>query len=78
MLLDADLAVLGASGSVYQEYADNIRREYAWVADKEYRIGRRQVLTKLLAKSKIFDLLNHLEEPARRNIVAEIARLAKV
>jgi predicted metal-dependent HD superfamily phosphohydrolase len=76
VLLDADLAILGASEAAYQIYAGRIRREYAWVPESEYRIGRRQVLTRFLSRPRIFRLLTHLEEPARRNLAAEIAQLA--
>jgi predicted metal-dependent HD superfamily phosphohydrolase len=75
VLLDADLAILGANESDYQAYADYIRREYAWVPEPEYRKGRRQVLERFLTRPRIFHLLIHLEEPARRNLAAEIARL---
>jgi predicted metal-dependent HD superfamily phosphohydrolase len=75
ILIDADLAVLGASESAYRTYAAKIRQEYAWVPEPEYRRGRRQVLERFLTRPKIFYLLRNLEEPARRNIAAEIARL---
>jgi predicted metal-dependent HD superfamily phosphohydrolase len=78
VLIDADLAILGADDPAYRAYADQIRQEYAWVSEPDYRMGRRQVLECFLARPKIFDLLAHLEEPARRNIAAEIARLAGV
>jgi predicted metal-dependent HD superfamily phosphohydrolase len=78
VLIDADLAILGASESAYRTYADQIRREYAWVPQSDYRIGRRQVLERFLTRPRIFHLLAHLEEPARRNISAEIARLTGV
>jgi predicted metal-dependent HD superfamily phosphohydrolase len=76
VLLDADLAILGASEPVYRTYADNIRLECSWVPEPEYRSGRRQILAKFLARAKIFHFLHHLEEAARRNISAEIAQLA--
>lgn len=76
VLLDADLAILGASEMEYQAYADKIRREYAWVPEPDYRKGRRQVLEKFLTRPKIYHLLTHLEEPARRNLGREIARLS--
>ena len=31
VLIDADLAILGASGEAYRIYAEQIRQEYAWV-----------------------------------------------
>jgi predicted metal-dependent HD superfamily phosphohydrolase len=76
VLIDADLAILGASESAYRAYADQIRQEYAWVPEPDFRAGRRQVLTKFLTRPRIYHLLIHLEEAARRNITAEISRLA--
>jgi predicted metal-dependent HD superfamily phosphohydrolase len=75
VLIDADLAILGASGSVYRIYAEQIRQEYAWVPEPEYRMGRRRVLQKFLSRPRIFHFLSSLEAPARQNIAAEIARL---
>jgi len=76
VLLDADLAILGASESEYQAYAEKIRQEYSWVPEHEYRTGRRQVLEKFLTRPRLFHFLTHLESSARRNVAAEIARLA--
>jgi predicted metal-dependent HD superfamily phosphohydrolase len=76
VLLDADLAILGASEAEYQAYAENIRREYAWVPEADYRKGRWQVLQKFLTRPRIYHFLSHLEQPARRNLAEEIARLA--
>ena len=76
VLLDADLAILGASEPVYRAYGEKIRQEYAWVPELDYRQGRRRVLENFLSRPKIFHLLCHLEEPARHNISAEIAQLA--
>ena len=76
VLIDADLAVLGASESAYRAYAEKIRQEYAWVSEPDYRTGRRELLERFLARPRIFRFLAHLEEPARRNLAAEIAQLA--
>ena len=75
VLLDADLAILGADEAAYRRYADDIRREYAWVQEADYRAGRRKVLERFLAKPAIFRLLHPLEAAARRNLAAEIERL---
>jgi predicted metal-dependent HD superfamily phosphohydrolase len=79
VLLDADLAILGADKSRYNEYATAIRREYAWVADEDYRIGRIAVLQTFLKRPRIYftDTIYRLrEEPARKNIAKEIERLS--
>ncbi len=76
VLIDADLAILGASESAYRVYAEQIRQEYAWVPEPEYRMGRRQILERFLTKPRIYHFLSHLEAAARRNVAAEIAHLA--
>jgi predicted metal-dependent HD superfamily phosphohydrolase len=77
VLIDADLAILGASEPAYRTYAEQIRREYAWVPESDYRRGRRGVLERFLARPRIYHFLDHLEEPARRNLAAEIAGLSR-
>ena len=42
LLLDADLAILGAAADEYQQYAAAIREEYAWVEEITYRRERGQ------------------------------------
>lgn len=77
-LLDADLAILGASEQRYARYAADIRAEYAWVPDDAYRTGRAAVLESFLARPRLYfaDIL-HAEgdAPARRNLRAELAAL---
>ncbi len=75
VLLDADLAILGSSRENYREYMQAIRREYAWVAQKEYIIGRKRVLEGFLQRQRIYlteELFNLLEVTARENIQEEI------
>jgi predicted metal-dependent HD superfamily phosphohydrolase len=76
VLIDADLAILGESESVYRTYAEKIRQEYAWVPEPDYRKGRQRVLQNFLNRPRIFHLLIHLEEPARQNLAVEIAQWA--
>lgn len=81
ILLDADLAILGAVPANYQIYATAIRQEYAWVPDAQYRAGRKQVLEKFLQRDRIFlttQLFEQLEAPARANLQAEIQALEKI
>jgi predicted metal-dependent HD superfamily phosphohydrolase len=75
VLLDADLAILGASDPDYRVYAQKIRLEYGWVPEPDYRSGRRRVLEHFLSRPRIYHHLSQLEEAARRNIADEIARL---
>lgn len=76
VLLDADLAILGAPAPEYRDYAACIRKEYAWVPKADYRAGRRSVLESFIARPRIYYLLRQLEEPARRNLADELTDLA--
>ena len=79
MLLDADLAILGADGNDYDTYARAIRREYAWVPNEEYRKGRLRVLETFLSRERIYrtDELHRAAEEiqGRRNLRREIDAL---
>jgi predicted metal-dependent HD superfamily phosphohydrolase len=78
VLLDADLAILGAEEPDYQRYAAQIRREYEWVPETAYRQGRAAVLRRFLERPRIYfteEMFRTREERARRNVRAEIARL---
>jgi predicted metal-dependent HD superfamily phosphohydrolase len=77
-LLDADLAILGAKEHKYDRYSDAIRREYAWVAEEDYRRGRRRVLEQFLQRKWIYfteGVRNERESKARANLRREIAVL---
>jgi predicted metal-dependent HD superfamily phosphohydrolase len=79
ILLDADLAILGAPPPRYREYASAIRREYAWVQEADYRAGRTRVLEKFYRRERIYhtdQLFARCEAQARRNLMAEIASLS--
>jgi predicted metal-dependent HD superfamily phosphohydrolase len=78
VLLDADLAILGAPPVRYAEYGAAIRREYAWVPEEQYRVGRRRVLEGFLRRARLYylDVMHAaLEDRARQNLAAEIAAL---
>jgi predicted metal-dependent HD superfamily phosphohydrolase len=79
VLLDADLSILAADEAEYDRYAAAIRREYAWVADEDYRAGRAAVLERFLARPHLYftDFARREWEPrARANLAREIAALA--
>jgi predicted metal-dependent HD superfamily phosphohydrolase len=77
ILLDADLAILGASTPEYARYAAAIRQEYAWAPEPDYRRGRRMVLESFLARPRLYLTAPMLprEGQARQNLAAEIAAL---
>ncbi|HEV2640300.1 MAG TPA: metal-dependent phosphohydrolase [Actinocrinis sp.] len=79
ILCDADLAILGADPDDYLRYCAQVREEYRVYPDDQFRPGRTAVLRTILDRPAIFrtgagrDLF---EDAARRNIKAEIDRLA--
>jgi predicted metal-dependent HD superfamily phosphohydrolase len=78
VLVDADLAILGADEETYASYAHAIRREYAWVVDAAYRAGRCAVLRTFLDRPRIYgtpSLFRERETTARRNLAEEVHRL---
>jgi predicted metal-dependent HD superfamily phosphohydrolase len=78
IFLDADLAILGTDPAQYQVYQRSIRREYSWVSDSAYQVGRSQVLTNFLHRDRLYatDLLfDELESIARFNLEQELANL---
>lgn len=80
VLLDADLAILAADPVQYQEYAQAIRQEYAWVPQDQYIAGRKQVLEKFLQRDRIYFtplMFEFAEQSARANITAEIQILSQ-
>lgn len=75
---DADLAILGASETRYARYAADVRKEYAWVPEADYRAGRTKVLESFLTRERIYRteaLFAEGEEAARQNMRAEVERL---
>ncbi|HQZ35339.1 MAG TPA: hypothetical protein PK020_13015 [Ilumatobacteraceae bacterium] len=79
MLVDADLAILGASAQDYSAYVAGVRSEYAHVSDDAWRTGRTAVLTGFLAQPHLFTTVTmrtERETRARANIAAELAGLS--
>lgn len=77
-VLDADLAVLGRPPAAYDEYAGQVRREYAFVPVETFRRRRADVLRGLVARQRLYftDLWHgRLDAAARLNLQREIAGL---
>lgn len=80
ILHDADLAILAAAEPRYARYAADVRREYDWVPDADYRAGRTKVLNSFLGRERIFRngvMFAEGEAAARRNLRAEVDELAR-
>jgi predicted metal-dependent HD superfamily phosphohydrolase len=79
LMCDIDLSILGRSREAYASYAQAIRAEYFWVSNKDYSLGRAEVLRGFLERETIFatpPFRDLYEEPARTNIAWELAALA--
>lgn len=80
LISDIDLSILGRAPSRFDEYEQDIRREYAWVSDEDFVKGRGGFLGSVLAKPAIF-LTEYfhelLERPARANVARSLEVLKK-
>lgn len=80
LFLDMDLAILGSPPAEFDAYEAAVRREYDWVAEAQWKLGRRAVLAQFLARPAIYAtrrLRASHEAAARRNLARAIARLER-
>ena len=71
LMMDIDLASLASSRSMFKENNMDIREEYSWASDQEYREGRKKFAEGLLSRPSIFhteQFRKKYEEKARRNL----------
>lgn len=79
LLVDIDLGILGQDWEVFEEYDRAIRKEYAWVEDDTYRIGRTAILQGFLQRERIYltdYFKERLELKARLNLNKVLKRLS--
>ena len=79
VLVDADLAILGAPWPVYERYARGVREEYGHVPDDLFRTSRTLVLDGLAAHPRLYftdAFHDRYEAAARANLRREQAELA--
>lgn len=71
LLVDVDLAILGADPARFAEYDAQVREEYGWVPGLIYKVKRRAVLAGFLARPAIYGterFLERFEARARENL----------
>ena len=71
LLVDIDLAILGASPGRFTEYDQQVRAEYSWVPALIYGFKRKQVLQSFLQRPQISATAffqERLAQPARDNL----------
>jgi predicted metal-dependent HD superfamily phosphohydrolase len=75
---DIDLAILGAPPSRFDEYEDQIRKEYVWVPGPLFDHNRARILRQFLARPAIYMTAHfgaRFEAQARVNIQRSLTRL---
>ena len=78
LLVDIDLAILGAPAPRFAEYTRQISAEYAWVPPQVYAVKRRAVLQGFLDREQIYTtpaVAQRLEQQARDNLAKAISSL---
>ncbi|MEM9509882.1 MAG: hypothetical protein AAGA16_19730 [Cyanobacteria bacterium P01_E01_bin.35] len=81
IFLDVDLSILGTSPDKYLAYSQAIRQEYSHLSDRDYQVGRKQILTQFLARDRIYYtdyFYQQLESNARKNLQTEINSLVSI
>ena len=80
LLTDADLSVLGQDWPTYQQYYQQVRKEYGIYPDFVYKPGRKKVLRHFLDMEQIFKtdaFTLRFEVQARHNIEQELSELSR-
>lgn len=78
LLVDVDLAILGAPAARFAQYEAQVRQEYAWVPEPVYRSKRAAILQQFLDRERVYAtaaLYQRCEAAARHNLAASIAAL---
>lgn len=81
LLVDIDLSILGQPQGKFNEYEEQIRKEYEWVPLEAFILGRSKILKSLLLKrATIYStdfFRNKYEAMARQNIVRSLTKLSQ-
>jgi predicted metal-dependent HD superfamily phosphohydrolase len=77
-LVDIDLSILGKVEKEFDEYEEDIRTEYFWVPEEQFKQGRSAILQGFLDREAIYSTAlfrQKYEIQARRNLERSIAQL---
>ena len=78
LLVDVDLAILGAGAERFDEYERQVRDEYSWVPGVLFRRKRREILEGFLARPHVYHthhFRDRYEPAARANLARSIRQL---
>jgi predicted metal-dependent HD superfamily phosphohydrolase len=79
LVVDIDLAILGAGPIRFAEYESQIRQEYDWVPPAIFRHRRAEILRSFLRRPRIYataPFFARYESPARENLTRAVSVLA--
>lgn len=79
LVVDIDLAILGASEERFEEYDDQIHLEYAWVPEPVFRPTRARILQGFLERERIYGtdaFAARYDARARSNLLGALMRLS--
>ena len=70
IIIDVDLGILGASTENYDRYVVEVREEYAFVSNEDWKVGRSKVLRSFLDSNALFhtSTRKRWDTKARENI----------
>jgi predicted metal-dependent HD superfamily phosphohydrolase len=78
VLVDVDLAILGAAPARFDEYERQVREEYDWMPPPIFARKRRAILERLLARPRLYataQMQEAYEHRARSNLARSLERL---
>lgn len=78
LVVDIDLAILGAPEDIYQTFEVNVRNEYQWIPSFVFKNKRKEILQTFLDRHRIYHhayFYDLLEYRARENLTAAISQL---
>ena len=78
LIVDIDLAILGAPPEVYDQFERNVRKEYRLVPGFIYRKKRKELLRSFLSSGSIYNLelfKERYEDQAKQNLRSAIGTL---
>lgn len=79
ILVDVDLAILGATPQRFSEYEQQIRKEYQVVPEAIFKTKRAELLQQLLARPTLFNtevFISRYEAQARANLAQAVSLLS--
>lgn len=78
-VVDTDLSILGSTAAEFDRYEGQVRQEYAFVSEPDWRMGRSRILRVFLDRPTIFLMpeFASLEASARANLERSLERLRR-